>query len=90
MSERTYKAAGGFGGSTEAINALDPTFLSPTMSGEFQWPFIFSVACLSAAPTLIVASPEASCEELEKRVTELTRRVEALESRGGQLHEGGH
>jgi sodium/pantothenate symporter len=43
----TYKAAGGFEGSTEAIAALDPKFLSPTMFGEFQWPFIFSVACLS-------------------------------------------
>ena len=43
----TYRAAGGFEGSTEAIAALDPKFLSPTMFGEFQWPFIFSVACLS-------------------------------------------
>ena len=43
----TYKAAGGFQSSTEAIAALDPKFLSPTMFGEFQWPFIFSVACLS-------------------------------------------
>ena len=43
----TYRAAGGFAGSTQVIAALDPKFLSPTMSGEFQWPFIFSVACLS-------------------------------------------
>lgn len=43
----TYRAAGGFERSTEAIAALDPAFLSPTMSGEFSWPFIFSVACLS-------------------------------------------
>jgi sodium/pantothenate symporter len=43
----TFKATGGFAGSTEAIAALDPKFLSPTMLGEFQWPFIFSVACLS-------------------------------------------
>ena len=43
----TFKAAGGFAGSTEAIAALDPKFLSPTMFGEFRWPFIFSVACLS-------------------------------------------
>ena len=43
----TYKAAGGFERSTEAIAALDPKFLSPTMNGDFTWPFIFSVACLS-------------------------------------------
>lgn len=43
----TYRAAGGFERSTEAIAALDPKFLSPTMMGEFTWPFIFSVACLS-------------------------------------------
>jgi sodium/pantothenate symporter len=43
----TYHAAGGFARSTEAIAAIDPKFLSPTMSGEFTWPFIFSVACLS-------------------------------------------
>ena len=43
----TYKAAGGFERSTEVIAAIDPKFLSPTMLGEFQWPFIFSVACLS-------------------------------------------
>jgi len=43
----TYQAAGGFGASTEKIAALDPKFLSPTMSGQFTWPFIFSVACLS-------------------------------------------
>jgi sodium/pantothenate symporter len=43
----TYRAAGGFERSTEAIAALDPKLLSPTMSGEFPWPFIFSVACLS-------------------------------------------
>jgi sodium/pantothenate symporter len=44
----TYRSAGGFAGSTEAIAAIDPRFLSPTMSGEFTWPFIFSVACLSS------------------------------------------
>jgi sodium/pantothenate symporter len=43
----TYRTAGGFESSTEAIAALDPKFLSPTMFGEFPWPFIFSVACLS-------------------------------------------
>jgi len=43
----TYRAAGGFEGSTEALAAADPKFLSPTMSGAFPWPFIFSVACLS-------------------------------------------
>ena len=43
----TYQAAGGFERSTEVIAAIDPKFLSPTMSGEFTWPFIFSVACLS-------------------------------------------
>lgn len=43
----TYKAAGGFERSTEVIAAIDPKFLSPTMFGEFSWPFIFSVACLS-------------------------------------------
>ena len=43
----TYKAAGGFAHSTAAIAAIDPKFLSPTMLGEFSWPFIFSVACLS-------------------------------------------
>jgi len=44
----TWKAAGGFEHSTEAIAALDPKFLSPTMHGTFTWPFIFSVACLSS------------------------------------------
>jgi sodium/pantothenate symporter len=43
----TYKAAGGFEQSTAALAAIDPKFLSPTMSGEFPWPFIFSIACLS-------------------------------------------
>jgi len=43
----TYRAAGGFESSTNAIAALDPKFLSPTMNGDFTWPFIFSVACLS-------------------------------------------
>ena len=43
----TYKAAGGFERSTEVIAAIDPKFLSPTMFGDFSWPFIFSVACLS-------------------------------------------
>jgi sodium/pantothenate symporter len=43
----TYKAAGGFEHSTEVIGALDPKYLSPTMLGEFSWPLIFSVACLS-------------------------------------------
>jgi sodium/pantothenate symporter len=43
----TYKAAGGFERSTAVIAAIDPKFLSPTMLGEFSWPFIFSVACLS-------------------------------------------
>ena len=43
----TYKAAGGFAHSTEVIAALDPKYLSPTMLGDFSWPFIFSVACLS-------------------------------------------
>jgi sodium/pantothenate symporter len=43
----TYRATGGFERSTEAIAALDPKFLSPTMLGEFSWPFIFSAACLS-------------------------------------------
>lgn len=43
----TYKAAGGFAHSTRVMAALDPTLLSPTKSGQFPWPFIFSVACLS-------------------------------------------
>ncbi len=43
----TYRSAGGFAGSTKVITTLDPKFLSPTMHGQFSWPFIFSVACLS-------------------------------------------
>lgn len=43
----TYQAAGGFERSTRALAALDPGLLSPTGSGQFPWPFIFSIACLS-------------------------------------------
>ena len=43
----TWRAAGGFAHSTEVLGSLDPKYLSPTMRGQFSWPFIFSVACLS-------------------------------------------
>jgi sodium/pantothenate symporter len=43
----TWRAAGGFAHATQVIGSLDPKFLSPTMRGEFPWPFIFSLACLS-------------------------------------------
>jgi len=43
----TYRATGGFARSTDALAALDPKLLSPTMAGAFSWPFIFSLACLS-------------------------------------------
>ncbi len=43
----TYRSAGGFQQSTEALAALDPKYLSPTMLGEFPWTFIFSISCLS-------------------------------------------
>ena len=43
----TYRSAGGFDHSTRTLAALDPDLLTPTRSGEFPWPFIFSVACLT-------------------------------------------
>lgn len=68
----TYRAAGGFQGSTEAILALDPKFLSPTMLGEFPWPFIFSVACLSGY--FSVGSPHGMLGALTYRNTKALKR----------------
>ncbi len=69
----TYRAAGGFAASTAAIAALDPKFLSPTMHGEFSWPFIFSVSCLSGY--LVAGSPHGTLGALSYKNTIALKRA---------------
>lgn len=43
----TYRAAGGFAATSEALARVDPSLLSPTMGGRFPAPFLFSIGCLT-------------------------------------------
>jgi sodium/pantothenate symporter len=68
----TLRAAGGFAGSTAAIETLDARLLSPTADGAFPWSFVFSVACLSGY--LAAGSPHGMLAALSYRNTAALKR----------------
>jgi sodium/pantothenate symporter len=68
----TVKYAGGFQRSTDILAAQNIKFLSPTMGGEFPFPFVFSLACLTGY--FVVGMPHAMLGALTYKNTRALKR----------------
>lgn len=68
----TVRYAGGFRRSTEILAGQNINFLSPTMGGEFPFPFLFSIACLTGY--FVVGMPHAMLGALTYKNTRALKR----------------